>query len=146
MYIKNVRYQSNLYIFIFSAMLSWTTHLKPDSELPKELLSVDALLNIVDVSIKVLDENVNLTRIKKYFSKEAWNHLKDIISTEKENAVYDCCVCQTDLHSEDCVACDVSQLIPSKMYWTTFCAEKNLLVLPKLLEITLNINLIHCLT
>ena len=53
MYIKNVRYQSNLYIFIFSAMLSWTTHLKPDSELPKELLSVDALLNIVDVSVKV---------------------------------------------------------------------------------------------
>jgi hypothetical protein len=31
-------------------------------------LSVDALLNIVDVSIKVLDENVNLTRIKKYFT------------------------------------------------------------------------------
>ena len=84
MYIKNVHYQSNLYIFIFSAMLSWTTHLKPDSELPKELLSVDALLNIVNVSIKVLDENVNLTRIKKYFSKEACNHLKDIISTKKK--------------------------------------------------------------
>ena len=33
----------------------------------------------------------------------------------------------------------------SQMYWTTFCAEKNLLVLPKLLKITLNIiNLIHC--
>jgi hypothetical protein len=61
----------------------------------------------VDVSIKVIDENVNLTRINKYFSKEAWNHLKDIISTKKENAVYDCCVCQTDLHSEDCIACDV---------------------------------------
>lgn len=44
MYIKNVGYQSNLYIFIFSAMLSWTTPLKADSELPKELLSVDALL------------------------------------------------------------------------------------------------------
>ena len=73
---------------------------------------------------------------KKYFSKEAWNHpsslakgydsgppslpnrnpwlakmgitLKTcIISTKKENAVYDCCVCQTDLHSKDCVACDV---------------------------------------
>jgi hypothetical protein len=28
----------------------------------------------VDVSIKVIDENVNLTRINKYFSKEAWNH------------------------------------------------------------------------
>ena len=39
----------------------------------------------------------------------------------------------------------LSQLVPSKMYWTTFCAEKNLLVLPKLLKITLNIiNLIHC--
>jgi hypothetical protein len=30
-------------------------------------------------------------------------------------------------------------MVPSKMYWTTFCAEKNLLVLPKLLKITLNI-------
>jgi hypothetical protein len=69
MYIKNVGYQSNLYIFIFSAMLAWTTHLKPDSELQKELLSVDALLNIVDVSIKVLDENVNLTRIKSTFQR-----------------------------------------------------------------------------
>jgi hypothetical protein len=28
---------------------------------------------------------------------------------------------------------------PSKMYWTTFCAEKKLLVLTKLLKITLNI-------
>ena len=54
-------------------------------------------MNIVDVSIKVLDENVNLTRIKKYFSKEVWNHLKDIVSTKQENAVYDCRVCQTDL-------------------------------------------------
>jgi hypothetical protein len=26
-----------------------------------------------------------------------------------------------------------TQLVPSKMYWTTFCAEKNLLVLTKLL-------------
>ena len=54
MYIKNVRYQSNLYIFIFSAMLSWTTHLKPDSEPPKELLSVDALLNIGMFRLKSL--------------------------------------------------------------------------------------------
>jgi hypothetical protein len=49
----------------------------------------------VDVSIKVIDENVNLTRINKYFSKEAWNQLKDIISTKKENAVYVFWVCQT---------------------------------------------------
>jgi hypothetical protein len=59
---------------------------------------------VLEQSIKVLDENVNyinLTLIKKYFSKEAWNRLKDIISTKKENAVYDCCVCQTDPHSEE---------------------------------------------
>ena len=63
-----------------------------------------------------------------------------IISTNKENGVYDCCVCQTDLHSEDCVACDVClNWYHLKMYWTTFCAEKNLLVLPKLLKIALNI-------
>ena len=38
-----------------------------------------------------------------------------------------------------------TMILPSKMYWTTFCAEENLLVLPKLLKITLNIiNLIHC--
>jgi hypothetical protein len=39
------------------------------------------LLNIVDVSMKVLDENVNLTRIKMYISKEAWNHLKKLAGT-----------------------------------------------------------------
>ena len=66
---------NQIYIFLSFQLCS----LKPDSELPKELLSIDALLNIVDFSIKVLDENVNLTRIKKYFSKEAWNHLNDII-------------------------------------------------------------------
>ena len=112
----------------------------------EELLSVDALLNILDVSIKVLDKNVNLTRIKRYFSKEAWNHLnKDIISPKKENAVYDCCVCHTDLHSEDCVACDVCL----NWYYVRCIGlrlrRKNLLVLPKFLQITLNmINLIHC--
>jgi hypothetical protein len=125
MYIKNVRYESNLYNFIFSAMLSWITHLKPDSELPKELLSIDALLNIVDFSIKVLDENVNLTRNKKYFSKEAWNHLNDIT---KKKTRFVTCVCQTYLHSEDCVACDVClnwyhlrciglRFAPEKTYW-----------------------------
>ena len=34
-----------------------------------------------------------------------------------------------------------------KMYWITFCTEKNLLVLPKLLKMTINIiNLIHVFT
>ena len=54
---------------------------------------------------------------------------------------FDCCVCQTDLYSEDCVACDIclNWYVPSKMYLTTLCIEKNLLVLPKLLKITLSI-------
>ena len=94
----------------------------------------------MDVSIKVIDENVNLTRINKYFSKEAWNHLKDIISTKKENSVYEFCVCQTDLYSEDCVACDVClNWYHLRCIGLRFAPKKNLLVLSKFLKITLNI-------
>jgi hypothetical protein len=69
MYIKNVRYQSNLYIFIFSAMLSWTTHLKPDSEPPKELLSVDALLNIGMFRLKSLMKTLIWLALKSTFQR-----------------------------------------------------------------------------
>ena len=54
--------------------------------------------------------------------------------------------CQTDLHSEDCVACDVClNWYHLRCIGLRFAPKKNLLVLPKLPKITLNIiNLIHC--
>ena len=145
MYIKNVRYQSNLYIFIFSAMLSWTTHLKPDSEPPKELLSVDALLNIGMFRLKSLMKTLIWLALKSTFQRWHGITLKTSLVLKKKRGLWLLRVPNWSAFWRLCCVRCLSQLVPSKMYWTTFCAEKNLLVLPKSLNITLNIiNLIHC--
>jgi hypothetical protein len=47
---------------------------------------------------KILDENINLNRIKKKFTIDGWKCLKNKISKTKETAEWNCSVCKIDVH------------------------------------------------
>ena len=51
--------------FFLSAILSWKTNVELMEEMPKTLLKPDDLKSEVDMSFKILDENVNIGQIKK---------------------------------------------------------------------------------
>ncbi|XP_065895227.1 uncharacterized protein [Dysidea avara] len=80
----------------------------------------------------VLDENVDVCLVRKYFSTDAWMIVEDIIRQKKKKTVWICSVCQHDLHSDQSVLCDscltwfhfrcvgLSKL-PKKKHW--FCRQ-----------------------
>ena len=55
---------------------------------------------------KILDENINIARVKKYFSPEAWQTLKVALSSKRDIAEWNCTVCDTDVHSAASLVCD----------------------------------------
>ena len=85
-------------------MLSWTTRIA--ETLPTTLITSNDIKPIDEISLKILDENVNLSRIKKYFTKDAWDNLKDLVSRKRDEAFYECIVCKSDLHAYDSLVCD----------------------------------------
>lgn len=54
------------------------------------------------ISNKILDENVNIQRVKKYFTSEAW---ADLISTIKEHPEWTCFRGKEKLSDQDSMAC-----------------------------------------
>ena len=55
----------------------------------------------------VLDENVNIFLIRKYFTNDAWLLVTDMLERKKEDPVWICRVCQHDLHSEASLICEL---------------------------------------
>ena len=60
---------------------------------------------VVDLPTKILDENINLSRIKK-ITIDGWKCLKNKISKTKETAEWNCSVCKTDVHLYASIVCD----------------------------------------
>jgi len=71
----------------FSAMLLWITGqeeavkvvMDSSTKLDNETLPT----NHSDINYKLLDENVNLNRIKKYFTDESWQFINSLILQKK---------------------------------------------------------------
>ena len=55
----------------------------------------------------VLDENVDIYLIRKYFSIDAWLLVEDVLSSKKENIYWICVSCNQDLHSRQSIICDL---------------------------------------
>ena len=53
---------------------------------------------VVDLPTKILDENINLNRIKKTIHEWWMEMSKKQISKTKETAEWNCSVCQIDVH------------------------------------------------
>ena len=55
------------------------------------------------VSNAVLDENVDICLVRKYFSQEAWMLVEEVL---REDPIWICSICQDDLHCEPCMICE----------------------------------------
>ena len=54
----------------------------------------------------ILDENVDVHLIRKYFTSDAWVLVKDVIARKTTNHVYTCKICHHDLHQFPSIVCD----------------------------------------
>jgi hypothetical protein len=61
---------------------------------------------VVDLPTKILDENININRIKKKFTIDEWKCLKYKISKTKETAEWNCLICKIDVHLYASIVCD----------------------------------------
>jgi len=114
-------------------MLSWIV----PEEMVKTAMESQRKIDIesirtVDLSYKLLDENVNIQRIRKYFEKDSWDFLKNQLASLKDNVEYLCYSCKKNLHAEDSLACDGClewqhmkcaglKNFPKKSYWLCKC-------------------------
>ena len=61
---------------------------------------------VVDLPTTILDENINLNRIKKKFTIDGWKCLKNKISKTKETAKWNYSVCKIDVHLYASIVCN----------------------------------------
>ena len=54
----------------------------------------------------VLDENVDIHLIRRFFSNDAWLHVKDVTARKRCNPIYVCKVCRKDLDEFPSIVCE----------------------------------------
>lgn len=54
----------------------------------------------------VLDENVDVCLVRRYFSSDAWILLESVLKTKAKKIVWTCNICHHDLHSEQSIICE----------------------------------------
>ena len=81
------------YFIIFAVLLSWFV----DEEVAKDAIDGSLLIEEGHVECKperipdsILDENVDVCLIRRYFSSDAWLLLDTVIKTKMENIVWIC--------------------------------------------------------
>jgi hypothetical protein len=60
----------------------------------ENLLDQNSLLLLRHIPNKATDENVNIERVRKYFTKQGWKALKALIIEKNDNLIWDCKICQ----------------------------------------------------
>ncbi len=54
----------------------------------------------------VLDENVDIHLIRKFFTNDAWLLVKDVLEQKQKTHVFSCNCCHHDLAEEPSIVCD----------------------------------------
>ena len=72
----------------------------------ENLLDQNSLLLLRDIPNKATNENVNIERVRKSFTKQGWKALKVLIIEKNDNLIWDCKICETDLHAKESIFCD----------------------------------------
>ena len=86
-------------------MLNWFVgKFALDSALKGNLLQEKDIKSLKNMSSSCLDDNVDLYRLKKYFTPEAWNTLLRRVQ-EKLKCEWLCSICYSTLDEEQ-IACD----------------------------------------
>ena len=58
------------------------------------------------VSDAVVDENVDICLVRKYFIEDAWMIVSQVVQNKKSDMTWKCHVCYHDLHSKESILCD----------------------------------------
>ena len=72
----------------------------------ENLLNQNSLLLLRHIPNKATDENVKIERVRKYFTKQGWKALKTLLIEKNDNLIWDCKICETDLHAKESIFCD----------------------------------------
>ena len=54
----------------------------------------------------ILDENVDVHLIRRFFSNDAWLVVREVVKQKQENPDFMCKICYHDLHEQLSVVCD----------------------------------------
>lgn len=117
------------------AMLKWFV----EDNVARAALEETVLVQEEEVEVRpecipdaVMDENVDIHLIRRFFSHDAWLVMEDTLSRKRRNFVYLCRYCAHDVHESVSVACDCCLLWfhlkcvglkkePKQKYW--FCRQ-----------------------
>ena len=109
--VKGVVHENHVLVIhiIFTVMLRWFV----DDEFVKSALngelieeeSVECRPEVVPNA--VLDENVDVFLVRKYFTNDAWLLVTDVLKQKKKHPVWICQECQHDLHSAASLICEL---------------------------------------
>ena len=79
--------------------------MKPES-LSKCFFIEEDLLAYSQISMKLTDENVNITIIRKQVSPSCWSKINEIIKKKEEEGRWECKKCTDDLSKSSSICCD----------------------------------------
>ena len=60
----------------------------------------------------VVDENVDVHLVRKYFTADAWMLVQEVVQQKSATMIWMCRSCYHDLHSERSIVCDSCLLVP----------------------------------
>lgn len=73
----------------------------------KRLIQLEEVIaDVENISIKCIDENVSLARVRKYFKRNAWDFIMKLVESVRENSKWYCAVCCNELDSGESIGCD----------------------------------------
>jgi hypothetical protein len=91
-----------------SVILKWLlSHEDVQKALNGDLIDEDRIETRPElIPTQTIDENVNILRIRKYFTDDGWDSLMEVLQVKRSSFRYFCKVCRHEL--EDCtvIACD----------------------------------------
>lgn len=76
-------------------------------------LNEDKLINetalerrVEKIPKKILDETINIFRVKKHFSNNAWQTVQSLLKKVKKEKTWDCKACDKELKNNKAIGCD----------------------------------------
>jgi len=58
------------------------------------------------VPMKCLDENVCMSRVRRYFTNDAWELVENVITTMNKRQLWLCSSCSEELDTSDSIVCE----------------------------------------
>ena len=128
-----------MFLYCFAVILKWFVNGEVAllaMKDPKHLIQEESVeVRPEKLPDSVVDENVDVHLVRKYFTSDAWLLVKDVITQKQTNQVFVCNSCSHDLDESPSILCDHCLLwfhitcvglkqSPKARYW--FCRQCHL--------------------